>query len=90
MNSYLRINTNTSAVVSSVACVLKRIVINKKGASSNVLNVYDGAAINGTLVASIDTTTAVGDIECDIALNRGMFINIPNVGTAADVTIVYK
>jgi hypothetical protein len=91
MYSYARINTNTSAKIGeSGPTRLVRVVINTKGASSNKLDIYDGSEVaTGTKVASIDTTSAVGNIEYDLILNKGLFINIPNVGTAADVTIVY-
>lgn len=68
---------------------LVRVVINTKGASSNKMNIYDGVDANGTFVGSIDTTAAVGNIEYDLILNKGLFINIPNVGTAPDATIIY-
>jgi len=90
MYSYTRIETNTPALIQSTPTRLVRVVINTKGASSNKLNIYDGTSIaTGALVASIDTSIAPGSFEYDLILNKGLFINIPNVGTAADVTIVY-
>ena len=90
MYSYARFNTNTSALLGKAPNRLARVVINTKGASSNKLDIYDGSEVaTGTKVASIDTTVSIGSIDYDLILNKGLFINIPDVGTAADVTIVY-
>jgi hypothetical protein len=78
-----------TTVIKSGPGTLVRVCINTKGASSNVLTLYDNAsAASGTVIATIDTTANVGTItfECDFLL--GLTVSLAT-GTAADVTISY-
>ena len=53
-NSFSNINTNTTSTVKSGAGVLKRIVVNKVGASSNTCTIYDNTTATGTIIGTID------------------------------------
>lgn len=73
--------------------LLCRIVVNKKGASSNVAVLYDS---NETLgknselkKGTIDTTDKVTSIEYGLIMVNGIFLDV-NTGTAPDLTIIYK
>ncbi len=88
VNSYLHINTNDDWSYAT-AVRLVRVIINKKGASSNRLDLYDGVDANGSLIASIDTTEAAKTLDYDVVCNRGGYA-VMHTGTAADVTIVFN
>lgn len=81
-------NANGTTVIKSGPGVLASVTINTKGASSNTLTVYDNTAGSGTVIAVIDTTTALGTIPYDIIYNTGLTIVLAT-GTAADVTVAY-
>lgn len=72
---------------------LVRVVINTKGASSNVATIYDSNATIGknpeNRIGTIDTTAQVGDIDYGLILHNGIFVDM-HTGTAADITLVYK
>jgi len=66
------------------------VVINSKGATANTLTLYDNAtAASGTVIAVIDTTSNVGDIQYEILAKNGITA-IMAAGTAADVTICWR
>lgn len=72
--------------------ILVGLIINTKGASSNVISIYDS---NATLGASaslkkgqIDTTIAPIFIPCGYPMFNGIYI-ASATGTAADITVVY-
>lgn len=85
---YSRQNTNTTGTLKSGKGVLKRVVIGVKGATANVLTLYDNTTASGTVIANIDTTVQPGDYDFDIVFDVGLSFQIAT-GTAADVTIVY-
>ncbi|MGH9208640.1 MAG: hypothetical protein ACRD1G_19165 [Acidimicrobiales bacterium] len=66
--------------------VLHAVVINTRGATGNLLTLYDGASTAGSVLAVIDTTAAVGSLRFDAAFLVGLFAVLA-VGTAADLTI---
>ena len=65
-------------------------MINTKGATANLLTLYDNAsAAAGNVIAVIDTTSNVGDIMYDINTLNGLYAVLA-AGTAADLTIVWE
>jgi len=97
-NKTLNITTNGTVVIPIPAnpagkLVLVRLVINKKGASSNSATIYDS---NDTIGANaqqrkgtLDTTVNVGSIEYGFPCFNGIYIVVAT-GTAPDITVVYK
>lgn len=70
--------------------VLVRVIINKKGASSNTatlnrLNTPEGQ----TAIGVIDTTDRVCSIEYGLPCNNGLQV-ITATGTAPDITVVTR
>jgi hypothetical protein len=88
-NSFSNINTNTTTTVKSGAGVLKRIVVNKVGASSNTCTIYDNTSGTGTIIGTIDPVYTQMVFEYDLVFSTGLTIVTAN-GTAADLTIVYQ
>jgi len=88
-NSFSNINTNTTSTVKSGAGVLKRIVVNKIGTSSNTCTIYDNTSGTGTIIATIDPVHTQMVFEYDVVFNTGLTI-VTATGTAADLTIVYQ
>ena len=88
-HKYLHMNTNSTKVIANDGNggILCRVTINKAGASSNTLSIYNGLSSSGDLIAVIDTTI-VGNKEYDVACDAGICA-IMATGTAADVTISY-
>lgn len=84
--TYVPAGTATT-VVSTVACTLIGIVINTKGASSNLLTIYDNTAGSGTVVGVIDTTVATGFLRYGCILKTGCTVK-STTGTGADLTII--
>ena len=88
-NSFSNINTNTTTTVKSGAGVLKRIVVNKVGASSNTCTIYDNTTATGTIIGTIDPVHTQMVFEYDLVFSIGLTIVTAN-GTAADITVIYK
>lgn len=88
-NSFSNINTNTTSTVKSGAGVLKRIVVNKVGSSSNTCTIYDNTTAAGTIIGTIDPVHTQMVFEYDVVFNTGLTI-VTATGTAADLTIVYQ
>lgn len=88
-NNYKNINTNTTTVVKSGPGVLKRIVVNKDGNTSNTCTIYDNTSGTGTIIGTIDPVNAQIVFEYDVVFNTGLTI-VTATGTAADLTIVYQ
>lgn len=88
-NSFSNINTNTTSTVKSGAGVLKRIVVNKVGASSNTCTIYDSTTATGTIIGTIDPVHMQMVFEYDLVFSNGLTIVTAN-GTAADITVIYK
>lgn len=64
------------------------VTVNQKGVTGNLLTVYDGVDAGGTVVAIIDTATALGTFLYDVVLKDGLFVALAG-GAAADLTIVW-
>ena len=88
-NDFANINTNTTTTVKSGAGVLKRIVVNKIGTSSNTCTIYDNTTAAGTIIGTIDPVHTQMVFEYDLAFSIGLTIVTAN-GTAADITVIYK
>lgn len=89
-SSFSHITTNTTTTVKSGAGVLRRIVINTKGSTSNTLTIYDNTTGSGTVIGVIDTVNgASGHFEYGVNFSTGLTIVTAN-GTAADVTVIYE
>ena len=88
-NDFANINTNTTTTVKSGAGVLKRIVVNKIGTSSNTCTIYDNTTAAGTIIGKIDPLHTQMVFEYDVVFNTGLTI-VTATGTAADLTIVYQ
>jgi hypothetical protein len=84
--SYRNLAANATTVIRTGPGILHSITINDQGASSNTCAVYDNTAGTGTLIATIDTVTATGNLLYDVQFNTGLTIVIAT-GTAANITV---
>lgn len=82
---YTNITANGTVAIKAGQGILHRIVVNKKGASSNIATITDGAAGVGIL----DTTDRVGSIEYGLPFSDGLTI-VLGTGTAANLTVVWE
>lgn len=81
---------NAATTVKSGPAFLHTLTINKAGASSNTVTVYDGTDTNGVLIATIDGTAAAGNtLLFDICCVTGIHVVIAT-GTAADITLSFE
>lgn len=88
--SYAHVNANASATnIKNGAGTLAAVVVNTKGASANVLTLYDSTGAASGTIAVIDVTSAVGAIPYNLAFANGLTYALAT-GSAADVTFVYK
>ena len=73
--------------------LVTRININKKGASSNTMTVYDSTETLGEntdyIIGTFDTTDQTRTIPFNHVFTRGILIRVAT-GTAPDATIFYK
>ena len=87
-NNYTRLNSNTVGVaITTQPCQLYAVTINSKGATANILTLYDGTSTGGTVIAVIDTTANVGTLFYKLECRTALFVALAT-GTAADVTIL--
>ena len=88
---YAHINALASATnIKSAPGSLFGVTINTKGASSNVLTLYDTSGTSTTtVIAVIDTTQNVGTLKFQLDFASGLAYALAT-GTAADVTISYS
>ena len=82
-------NTNATVVAKSGAGILRRAVINTKGALFNALTIYDGTTTGGALIASIDTNAVGGMFDYELPFTTGLTFQLAG-GTAADITIIFE
>ena len=85
---YKNLEANATTLIRTGAGVLHAITINTKGASANVITVYDGISASGTLIATIDSTVDPGTFFYDVSFNTGLTIVI-GTGTAAKITVAW-
>lgn len=90
-SSWRRIAANQSVTnIKNSAGILHKVIINTKGASSNVLSLYDTATnTTGTPIAVIDTTGSTQCFVYDLGFTNGIAAGL-TTGAAADITIVYR
>ena len=87
---WLHANSNGVVTAKSGAGILRRIVVNTKGATSNVLTIYDGVTTGGILIASIDTVNGVGGMfDYELSFATGLTFELAG-GTAADITVIFE
>ena len=84
----LAANATTNAIKSG-AGVLIGISINTKGATGNILTVYDGLTATGTEIGIFDTTANVSFIPLNAKFLTGLSV-IMGTGTAANITLVWR
>ncbi len=84
--NYTNLAANATTVIRTGPGILHNININTKGASANVITVYDNTAASGTKIATIDSTVAYGPLNFDVTFLTGLTIVI-GTGTAADITV---
>jgi hypothetical protein len=82
------ITTNTTTTVKTGSGLLHAVVINTKGATSNIAKIYDGSA-SGTLLATIDTTGGAATLWYDVQFSQSLTV-VTSAGTCADLTICYR
>lgn len=90
--SWIKVNANASATnIKASAGILHKVVVNTKGASANVLTLYDTSGTTTTSpIAVIDTVNINSQaLIYDLAFASGLAYALAT-GTAADVTIVYR
>lgn len=88
--SFLNVAANgTSAAIKTGAGVLLGVSINTKGASANVLTIYDSLTGSGTKIGTFDTTAGPAYIPLNAAFATGLSAVLAT-GTAADITFVYR
>ena len=88
-NQYSHINALTAGVqVKPGAGTLHGVTINSKGATANLLTLYDGTSTAGAVIAVLDTTANVGQVAYDVSFTGGLFAVLA-AGTAADLTIAF-
>ena len=87
--NYTHINANTTGTQvgpASANVTLHAVTINSKGATANLLTIYDGTSTGGTVIAVVDTTVTFGTLVYDVVTTNGIFVVLA-AGTAADLTI---
>lgn len=87
--TYAHMNSNATNVIKRSPGNLASVTINTKGATSNLLTLYDGLDSSGTVIAVIDTTANVGFVDFAGLVFQIGLTAILAAGTAADVTVVY-
>lgn len=84
--NYANIAANGTTTIRTGRGALHSININTKGASANVITVYDSAAASGTKIATIDSTVTYGPLIYDAEFITGLTVVLAT-GTAADITV---
>ena len=87
LGRYTHITTNTTTTCRSGMGMLLFVSINIKGTGGNTATLYDSLTGSGTVIAVIDTTSAMGSILYEVLLQNGLTIVTAN-GVAADLTVV--
>jgi hypothetical protein len=90
--NYKHLSANGNNLCAKQGARLKSVVINGKGAASNVLTLYDNAAgdTSGNVIAVIDTVNIVQPtLNYDVLTQTGLSATLAT-GTAADVTVCWE
>ena len=90
-NKTYNITTNTVTIIPG-KFVLIAVVVNTKGASSNLATIYDSNSTIGANAqnkkATIDTVNTFGRIEYGFPCYNGIYI-VTSAGTPSDITVIY-
>lgn len=87
--NYQNISTGVGTAVKSTAGFLHGISINNAGTAWEI-DVYDGTASSGTLIAKIRGTTLPTSLQFDVAFAVGLFIDSVKGTTVGDLTVEYR
>lgn len=85
---YTNINSNTTTAVVLKKATLHAITINKAGAASNTITVYDNTSGTSNVLAVIDGTSAPTTLLYDAQMTSGIRV-VTATGTAADITVMW-
>jgi hypothetical protein len=90
-NTYTHVASGlATTIVKAAPGTLNRVIINQKGASSNLLTLYDNpTAGSGTVIAIIDSTAGVGALVYNCQFKTGLTA-VSATGTGADFTIIWS
>lgn len=86
---YQHLNSNATTTIKTGAGSVHLITINTKGASSNILTLYDNTTAAGQVIAVLDTTQAVATLIYDVTFINGLTV-VQSAGTAADITVAWR
>ena len=81
-------NTNSTKLINTGPTLLHAVTINKKGATANVLTLYNGVDNTATEKFVLDTTAGVGQVPYDLTFDLGLYVELAT-GTAADLVITW-
>lgn len=85
----VNISSNTTTILKLGAGTLHRIILNKAGANTNTVTIYDNTAGSGTIIGTISNVLgSIGSVEYDLDFYTGLTI-VTATGAAGDFTIVY-
>lgn len=88
-SQYFHINANAAAQpIKTTPGTVAGISINTKGATANLLTLFDGTGGSAKTIAVIDTTSAVESIDLFYCRFGSLYYTLAG-GTAADVTVYY-
>jgi len=68
--------------------VFHSVTINKLGAKSTVVTVFDNTTAAGAIIGVVDTSFAVVTLEYDIAFQVGLTVSVDALSTA-DMTFAF-
>jgi hypothetical protein len=88
-SAYAHINTLTTGVLKSGKGSLIAVSINTKGATANLLTLFDNTAASGTVIGVFDTTAQPVTLLLLLDFQVGLSFTLA-AGTAADLTISFS
>lgn len=87
-NKFVNYSTNqTLTAVKVGAGTLKSIVVNAKGTTASVINIYDSNAAATTPIATIDSLNLSGTFTFDLDFSNGLTVSSTG---APNFTVIYK
>jgi len=88
--SFTHISANgNSPSIKAGAGILMGVSINTKGASANVLTIYNSLAVSGAVIGVFDTTVQPVYIPLNLNFTIGLSASLAT-GTPADVTLIWR
>lgn len=88
--SFLNITSATTTVLKPGPGNLHHILVNKKGTVSATVTIYDNTAGSGTVIGTIDLTTANPGAAAEYDVDANVGITIVTAGSNIDITAVYE